>query len=170
MGLGSLVQVALPQLSFLTQVAAGALAGLAAAVAMILPMSRQPEGFTPAYIAASVVRRTTPDDVRFVDANVTHHGVGVLAGALYAAVLALSSALFPDIVRMEGVELLPHLVSVTLVVLFIYGFFAHIVLPRAGGQIYEEQATAVRGQWLRSSLVFGAVLVVVGPGLVSLAV
>lgn len=170
MALGSLVQVTLPQLPLLAQLAAGALAGLAAAVAMILPMSRQPEGFTPAYIAASVLRRTTPDEVSFVDANVAHHGAGVLAGALYAAVLALSSALAPDLVRMEGVELVPHLLSVVLIVLFIYAFFAHLVLPRAGGRIYEEQATAVRGQWLRSSLVFGAVLVVVGPTLLSLAV
>jgi hypothetical protein len=170
MALGSLVQVTLPQLPLLAQLAAGALAGLAAAVAMTLPMSRQPEGFTPAYIAASVLRRTTPDEVGFVDANVAHHGAGVLAGVLYAAVLALSSALAPDLVRMEGVELVPHLLSVVLIVLFIYAFFAHLVLPRAGGRIYEEQATAVRGQWLRSSLVFGAVLVVVGPTLLSFAV
>lgn len=169
MALGSIVLVTLPQLSFLTQLAAGALSGLAAAVAMLLPMSRQPEGFTPAYIAAALLRQTTPDEVRFLDANIAHHGAGVLAGALYAAVLALSSALFPDVLRMEQVELFPHLLSVMLIVLFIYAFFAHFVLPRAGGQIYEEQATAVRGQWLRSSLVFGAVLVVVGPALVSLA-
>jgi hypothetical protein len=167
---GSLVQVGLPQLSFLLQVAAGSLAGLAAALAMIVPMSRQPEGFTPAYIAASVLRRTTPDEVRFIEANVAHHGTGMVAGGLYAAVLVSLSAVVPDVVRMERVELLPHLIAVTLVVLFIYVFFAHLVLPRAGGRIYEEQATAVRGQWLRSSLVFGAVLVVVGPTLVSLAV
>jgi hypothetical protein len=169
MALESIVQVTLPQLSLFMQLAAGAVAGLAAAVAMLVPMSRQPEGFTPAYIAASVLRQTTPDEVRFLDANIAHHGAGVLAGTLYAAVLALLSAVVPDLLRMEAVELLPHLLSVMLIVLFIYAFFAHLVLPRAGGRIYEEQATAVRGQWLRSSLVFGAVLVVVAPALVSLA-
>ncbi|SEO26262.1 hypothetical protein SAMN04487948_101403 [Halogranum amylolyticum] len=164
---GGLLQVALSQLSFLSQVAAGAVAGLAAAIAMVVPMSRQPEGFTPAYIAASVLRRTTPDEVRFVEANVVHHGTGMVAGGLYAAVLMFLSGVVPDLVRMEQVELFPHLLSVSLVVLFVYVFFAHLVLPRAGGRIYEEQATAVRGQWLRSSLVFGAVLVVVGPTLLS---
>lgn len=160
-------QLALPQLTLLGTLAAGAVAGLIAAVAMLLPMSRQPEGFTPAYVAASVLRRTTPDEVRFRDANVAHYGAGIVAGVLYAGCLALMSATFPELVAVDGVELVPHVLSVVVVVLFIYAFFAHLVLPRAGRRIYEEQATAVRGQWLRSSLVFGAVLVVVGPALVS---
>lgn len=166
--LGTVVsQLVVPQLTLVGMLAAGAVAGVIAAIAMLFPMSRQPEGFTPAYVAASVVRRTPPDDVRFRDANVAHHGAGALAGVLYAGCLAFTSALAPELFAVEGVELVPHIFSVVLVVLFIYTFFAHLVLPRAGSDIYEEQATAVRGQWLRSSLVFGAVLVVVGPTLVS---
>jgi hypothetical protein len=147
----------------------GAVAGLAAAVAMDVPMGRQSEGFTPAFVAASVLRRTTPDAVSFRDANVAHHGAGLLAGVLYALVLTGVEALLPTLVPVGGVALVPHLVAVFGVVLFIYGFFSYLVLPRAGGRIYEEQATAVRGQWLRSSLVFGVALAVVAPVLLGAA-
>lgn len=150
-------------LSTVATLLAGALAGLAAAVVMDYPMSRQPEGFTPAYVAASVLRRTTPDDVRFRDASLTHHGAGLIAGVLYALVDIAFDGVFPPTVAVDGVDLLPHVASVVVVVLAIYAFFAHGVLPRAGGRIYEEQSTAVRGQWLRSSLVFGAALAVVAP-------
>jgi hypothetical protein len=98
----------------LVTLAVGGVAGLAAALVMDLPMSRQSEGFTPAYIAASVLRRSPPSDVSFRDANLVHHA--------------------------------------------------------AGGTIYEERATAVRGQWLRSSLVFGAALAVIAPALFSTVV
>lgn len=170
MALGSFVQALLPQTVLLAPLLAGAVAGFVAAVAMVLPMSRQPEGFTPAYVVAAALHRTTPDEVRFLDANVAHYGTGALAGVLYAVVFVTLGSLFPPLVQVEGVRLVPHVVAVVFVVLFIYAFFAHLLLPRTGGRIYEEQATAVRGQWLRSSLVFGAVLVVVGPALVSLAV
>jgi hypothetical protein len=153
----------------LVTLAVGAVAGLAAAVVMDVPMSRQSEGFTPAYIAASVLRRSPPSDVSFRDANVVHHAAGALGGVLYAAVagalvLALGSTPAPGAVASA---LGPHLVGVAAVVVFIYLFFAHLVLPRAGGTIYEERATAVRGQWLRSSLVFGLALAVIAPALFS---
>lgn len=141
----------------------GALAGVAAAAAMAVPMSRQPDGFTPAYVAAGVVGRRSSDAVSFRDAAVVHHAAGALAGVLYALVFAVVDAAAPEVFPVGGVDVLPHSLAVTAVVLFIYAFFAHLVLPRAGGRIYEEQATAVRGQWLRSSLVFGAVMVVVIP-------
>ncbi|WP_224448918.1 hypothetical protein [Haloprofundus salilacus] len=145
------------------RLALGALAGLVAAVVMDAPMGRQEGGFTPAYVAASVLRRTTPDAVSFRDATVVHHGAGLLAGVLYAVVLTFGETVVPRVVSLGGVDLLSHLVAVGVVVSFIYVFFAHFVLPRAGGDIYEEQSTAVRGQWLRSSLVFGAALAVVAP-------
>nr|WP_231751729.1 hypothetical protein [Halogeometricum sp. CBA1124] len=49
------------------------LSGLVAALVMGLPMARQEEGFTPAYIAASILRGTTPDEVSEVDAHVVHY-------------------------------------------------------------------------------------------------
>ncbi|KTG09217.1 hypothetical protein AUR64_15605 [Haloprofundus marisrubri] len=156
-----------PRVALLARLALGALAGLVAAVVMDVPMGRQEGGFTPAYVAASVLRRTTPDEVSFRDANVVHHGAGLLAGVLYAVVLTASESVVPPVWSLGGVDLLAHLVAVGVVVGFIYGFFAYLVLPRAGRRIYEEQSTAVRGQWLRSSLVFGAALAVVAPFLLA---
>ncbi|MFC4357394.1 hypothetical protein ACFO0N_05450 [Halobium salinum] len=146
----------------------GAVAGLVAAVAMTVPMSKQSEGFTPAYVAAAALRGSRPDDVRFRDAVLAHHVAGLLVGAAYGFLFALLGALLPRLVAVaDGVALLPHVASVALVVAFVYVFFAYLVLPRTGGVVYEEQATAVRGQWLRSTLVFGAALSVVGPLLVT---
>jgi hypothetical protein len=153
----------------LVTLALGAVAGLAAAVVMDVPMSRQSEGFTPAYLAASVLRRTPPSDVSFRDANVVHHAAGALAGVLYAVVagaLALALGATPSPAAVAS-ALPAHAVGVVAVVVFVYLLFAHLVLPRAGGTIYEERATAVRGQWLRSSLVFGAALAVIAPALFS---
>ncbi|WP_224334120.1 hypothetical protein [Haloprofundus halobius] len=160
---------ATPRAASAIRLVLGALAGLVAAVAMGVPMGRQEGGFTPAYVAASVLRRTAPDAVSFRDASVVHHGTGMLAGVLYAAVLTFGENVVPAMVPVGGVDLLSHLAAVALVVSFIYVFFAHFVLPRAGGGIYEEQSTAVRGQWLRSSLVFGAALAVVAPVLFAFA-
>jgi hypothetical protein len=157
--------------SVLPTLAAGALAGLAAAVVMDVPMSRQSEGFTPAYVAAGVLRRTTPDAVSVRDALVVHHLAGVLAGVIYAVVAGVVAVLTgsggrssPDVL---APALVPHVAGVFVVVLFIYLVFAHVVLPRAGGTIYERRATAVRGQWLRSSLVFGAAMALLAPVLLS---
>ena len=141
----------------------GALAGLVAAVVMDWPMSRQPDGFVPAAIAAAIVTRQSVEEVSMTQLLVIHHAAGLLAGVGYGlAVAGLASGL-PEIVRIGGLDLVAHLLAVGLVVVFIYGFFAHFVLPRAGGRSYEEQATAIRGQWLRSALVFGATLAVVAP-------
>jgi hypothetical protein len=153
----------------LSHLALGGVAGLAAAVVMDVPMNRQPEGFTPAYIAASVLRRTTPDKVSFGEASLVHHVAGVLAGALHALLFLAIEFAMPVDVAVAGVPLVGHALAVVTVVAFIYGFFAHLVLPRAGGTIYEERATAVRGQWLRSSLVFGVALTLGAPLLYSLA-
>jgi hypothetical protein len=147
---------------------AGAVAGLVAAVAMDLPMGRQPDGWTPAFVAAAVLSRTAPADVSFGRASLVHHGAGVAAGALYGLVtFALTGAVPP--ISWAGVSLLAHSIGVVLVTLFIYGLFAHVVLPRVGGTVYEERSTAVRGQWLRSSLVFAAAVTIAGPPLIALA-
>ncbi|SEL95244.1 hypothetical protein [Haloferax larsenii] len=142
----------------------GAFAGLAAAVVMDIPMWRQEEGYTPAYVAASVLRRASPNEVSFIDANVVHHVAGALAGVLYALVHLAVDVVVPD-VPIFGLDIFPHVVAVVVVVPSIYALFSYFVLPRAGRAIYEERATAVRGQWLRSALVFGVTLLVLGPAL-----
>ncbi|SFR58297.1 hypothetical protein SAMN04487947_2543 [Halogeometricum rufum] len=139
------------------------LSGLVAALVMGLPMARQEEGFTPAYIAASILRGTTPDEVSEVDAHVVHYGAGVVAGVLYAAAYAALTAVVPPLLSAGSVMVLPHALATIAVVGFVYVFFAHFVLPKAGKRVYEERSTAVRGQWLRSSFVFGVTLVVVLP-------
>lgn len=144
-----------------------ALAGLIASLAMDLSMIQQEEGFTPAYVATSVLLRIPPDDVGFVGASVVHHAVGVLAGAMYAVLYLLWAAFLPVGPVVGRLGVVPHVIAVVAVVLFIYSFFAYFVLPRAGRTIYEERSTAVCGQWLRSSLVFGAGLVLVAPLLTS---
>ncbi|RDI72518.1 hypothetical protein [Halopelagius longus] len=144
-------------------VALCALAGLVASFAMDVAMVQQEEGFTPAYVAAAVLLRVSPEDVGFLGANVVHHAVGVLAGALYALLYLVLALLLPVGPVVGRVGVVPHVVAAVVVVLFIYSFFAHVVLPRAGRSIYEERSTAVCGQWLRSSLVFGAGFVLVAP-------
>ncbi|WP_101294392.1 hypothetical protein [Halegenticoccus soli] len=166
---GTVPQLAAPALSFALNLGIGALAGLAAALAMTLPVRRQSEGFSPAYVAASVFRRKKPDEVSARDANVAHHATGAVAGALYAAVFSALSVVVPGLGRVAGVALLPHLLAVGVVVLLVYASYAYVVLPRAKSAIYEDQSTAVRGQWLRSSLVFGVTLTLIAPVLWSIA-
>ena len=157
--------VTLPSVGTIAErLALGAVVGLAAAVVMDIPMWRQEEGFTPAYIAASVFRRTSPENVDFLDANLVHHVAGVVSGIFYAIVYLVVDGIIPEL-PLAGVDIVPHLLSMVAVVVSIYFLFSYFVLPRAGRGIYEERATAVRGQWLRSSLVFGMALLVLGPAL-----
>jgi len=137
--------------------------GVIAALVMDWPMSRQPEGFTPAYIAAGVLTRTPAESVRFRTAMIAHHLAGGLAGVLYALVALGVDRVSPGLSPAVGVALHAHLIGVVVVVAFIYAFFAFLVLPRAGGRPYEEQATAVRGQWLRSALVYGVTVLILVP-------
>ncbi|WP_129112991.1 hypothetical protein [Halegenticoccus tardaugens] len=164
---GTVFQLASPALSFVADLGVGALAGFVAALALALPVRRRSsQTFAPAYVAASVLRRKKPDEIGLRDASVAHHGAGALAGALYGVAFSAFSVLVPGLGRVDGVAgvaVLPHLLAVAVAVLSGYAAFAYLVLPRAGSAIYEEQSTAVRGQWLRTSLVFGATLTVVAP-------
>ncbi|WP_331280782.1 hypothetical protein [Halobellus rufus] len=126
-------------------------------------MSRQEDGFTPAYVAAGLLRRKPPTETSFGEALVVHHVTGAVAGVLYAISYLLFAAVTPDLHPIGGVLTLGHLVATVAVSAFVYAFFAHVVLPRAGRGIYEERATAVRGKWLRSAVVFGVVLGVTVP-------
>ena len=137
--------------------------GLLGAVAMDLPMSKQEDGFTPAYVAAALIRRSPAGEIPFREAVVVHHATGAIAGGLYALVFLLLAAFVPAGAVVGGVEGIPHIAATAAIAAFVYGFFAHVVLPRAGRRIYEERATAVRGQWLRSAVVFGVVLGVTVP-------
>ena len=148
-------------------VAVCAACGVFAAVVMDFPMAKQAEGFTPAYIAASVLARSRPSSVGFRSAFAVHHVAGAAAGLLYAlAYLAVAGPL-PGVTAVGGVDAVPHALATLFVSGFIYAFFAHLVLPRRGRGIYEERSTAVRGQWLRSVVVFGVTVAVAVPAATS---
>ncbi|MFB6089921.1 MAG: hypothetical protein ABEJ97_02575 [Halobellus sp.] len=149
-----------------------AVCGLLGALVMDVPMANQEHGYMPAYVAASTLLRRAPGEVSFPAALVLHHVTGAVAGGLYATVylafgLAAVTLAVPGI-PLGGVAAVPHALATVLVSGFIYAFFAHLVLPRAGRRIYEERATAVRGQWLRSTVVFGVVLGVTVPAATTL--
>jgi hypothetical protein len=146
-----------------------AVAGLIAAIVMSVPMRRQAEGFTPAYVAASVLRRTDPDAVAARDASLLHHATGVLAGLLFGVLYQLLSMVLPPVVGLGTLAVVPHVAALGAVVAFVYTFFADIVLPRFGEELDEERATAVAGQWLRSVVVFGSTVAVVFPALFTVA-
>jgi hypothetical protein len=167
MGSLSAVTTALLDAETLLFLCVSALAGLFAAIAMDVVMVRQEHGYTPAYVAAAVLQRVSPDEVSFVDANVVHHAAGLAAGVLYGLLYVALAAVVPLRASLGRVELVPHVVAAEVMVVFIYTFFAYVVLPRAGRSIYEERSTAVRGQWLRSSFVFGVGVVVAAPVLAS---
>jgi len=133
--------------------------GLLAAVVMDYPMSRQPQGFEPAYVAAGVLTRRAPEAVPFRDAVVAHHAFGPPAGVLYGIVTPPVAAVLPDIAAVGGLDLGAHVLGVALTVAFVYLFFSSLVLPRAG-RYGADEATAITGQWLRSAVVFGAALFV----------
>ena len=137
--------------------------GVLAAIVMDFPMARQAEGFTPAYIAASVLARSQSDTVAFATAFAVHHIAGAAAGILYAVVYLGGIGVLPGGPAVGGVTVVPHGVATLTVAGFIYAFFAYLVLPRRGQRIYEERATAVRGQWLRSVVVFGVTVALVVP-------
>lgn len=146
-----------------------AVAGLIAAVVMDVPMRRQAEGFTPAYVAASVLRQTDTDAVAFRDASLLHHATGVLAGVLFGVIYVGLSAILPDVLRVGALALVPHVAALGIVVAFVYAFFADFVLPRFGDELGEDRTTVVTGQWLRSAVVFGLTVAVVFPALLSVA-
>lgn len=147
-----------------------AVAGLVAAIGMGYPMWKQSDGFAPAYVAVGLLTRRNFSDVPLQEALVLHHVAGTIAGVLYA-VLALSfGGGVPAVVTVAGVPLAPHLLATLVVVAGIYGVFAKLILPRASAGRYEETDTAVRGQWLRSALAFGAAMVVLVPAILSAVV
>lgn len=143
----------------------GAIAGLVASLVMNWPMSRAEHGFTPAYIAAGVVTRTPPREVSFTAAVVAHHLAGLLVGVGYGVFVAGLHAILPETIAVGQLDVFTHAIAVAVIVAFIYVFFAHVVLPTAAERIYEEESTAVRGQWLRSALVYGGVLLVLVPAI-----
>ena len=137
---------------------AGVRAGFGAAVVMDLPMAIQKEGYTPAYVAAGVLRGQDPEAASRIDATIAHHGAGALGGVLFALVYAAldTTAISTAESRSEGISTPAYPIAVGFVVVFVYAFFARFVLVRFGGEA-RDRAGAVRRAWAVSTLVYGAV-------------
>jgi hypothetical protein len=148
-----------------TWLAFAVIAGFVAALAMNGPMLWLSEGYVPAAVAASVLLRTVPSRVSRRNAVVVHHTAGLVAGGFYGGIGVLFDSVLSPIGRVAGLSMLAHLLAVIAVVLFLYAFFAWLVLPQYGGS-KRDSARTVRRHWLFSTAVFGSVVAFVVPALV----
>ena len=138
-------------------VAIAILAGLAAAIAMNLPMAGLAEGYTPAVVTTSVIQQTVPSQVSSRAAVAVHHAFGPLAGMAYAVCGIALDGVFPSVTRIAGLSLGAHGVAVVLVSASSYGALAYVILLQYGGAARDRTA-AVRRDWLATTAVFGASL------------
>lgn len=139
----------------------GLLAALAAAVAMRL----QSYGYVPAYVAAAVAWRRTPESVSRSAADATLLAVGMGAGLLLEVLVVGWEALRPNLgvgieIVVAGVTTVSELVAFAVVVAVLYVGFSRVVFPRYGGAAFETRPGTVRRQWAVSSLVYGVGLFV----------
>lgn len=142
---------------------AGVFAGLAGALAMAVSMGRHPEGWTPAFLTAALVRRTAPEQVTFELASAVHHVAGGFTGLLYGVAFVGFALVVPWHGLLFGFPFVPHVLAVTLDTLVVYGGFAHLLFPHARRRADQQRETAIRGQWLRSSLVYAATVTIIAP-------
>lgn len=149
-------------------IAFGVLVGLGGGVVMDVLLAQQEDGFAPARVAAGVLTGRSPAEVPFRDAVVVHHVASGIVGGLYSVLSFALAAVVPFGWMLWRVQVVPHALAVGTVVGFIYFFFTSVVLPRVDDGVYEERATAIHGQWLRAAALFGAVVLVGVPALVTL--
>jgi len=145
----------------------GVVTGFVGGVVMDLLLTQQEDGFAPARVAVAVLTGRTPVEVPFRDAVVAHHVASGLVGALYGVLSFVFAALIPTGWLVGGVRAVPHALAVLIVVGFIYFLFTSVVLPRVDDGVYEDRATAIHGQWLRAAALFGAVMLVGVPAIVT---
>lgn len=149
-----------------TRLLLAVLAGVLATVIMNVPIQRQSEGTAPTFVVAAALTGRNLTEVSPRAASVVHYVLGVLAALAHtlAAVgleQALPTAAYLDSVRLY---LAPHLVAGLLLLGVVFGGFAYVVLPLAGGPARDRAAT-VRTQWLVSSAVYVAALLAAIPAL-----
>ncbi|MGZ0746505.1 MULTISPECIES: hypothetical protein [unclassified Haloparvum] len=148
-------------------VVVGVAAGLVGGVVMDLLLTQQEDGFAPARVGVAVLTGRSPVEVPFRDAVVAHHVASGLVGGLYSVLSFAFAALVPTEWLVGGVRTIPHALAVLIVVGFVYFLFTAVVLPRVDDSVYEDRATAIHGQWLRAAALFGAVLLVGVPAIVT---
>lgn len=142
----------------MTTLALGGLVGLLGAVVMDVPMGFLAEGFTPAYLAASKLQGTTPEQVSDATAQLLHHGVGTGTGVLYGLLLFFVDA-------QVGSVAAAGLVAAGAVTIGIVLFFVFLVVPSAGFD--DERSATVARHWVLSAFVYGVALAFLGPVVVA---
>jgi len=130
-------------------IAFGVLAGMVATRAMDVVMTRLPEGETPPFIAAGVLTEQSPDTAPGRLAAVVHHVAGWLTGPLFVTLLLLAGAVLGD-----GV--VTYLLTATVLLVLMVGFFALVVLPRPG--LPRQRVRTITRDWAVSALGYLLVL------------
>lgn len=145
----------------------GVLVGLGAGVVMDVLLAQQEDGFAPARVAVGVLTRRSPAEVPFRDAVAAHHVASGLVGGLYSVLSFAFAAFVPFGWTLGRVRVVPHVLAVLVVVGSAYLVFTGVVLPRVDDSVYEERATAIHGQCLRAAALFGTVVLLGVPALVT---
>ncbi|WP_435197145.1 hypothetical protein [Natronomonas sp. EA1] len=153
---------------FTTRLLVNVVAGLFATIVMNIPMKTLREGQTPPFVAASALSGDDLPEVPSALASGIHYGAGMLGGVLYTLLVVGFEDVVPvpplAFIEGTGLALGPHLLAGAVVLAFLYGFFAYLVLPRFGQSAYaEERRDRVRADWLRSALVYVTALLVLVP-------
>jgi len=142
------------------------LSGAVAALLMNIPMYVQPEGYRPAYVAAGGLLGCDPGEADDVVAVAVHHVTGVAAALLYGAVVFGFGSLLPEVLLLNGIPVVSHLLGAGAVTLFIFYFFQRVAMPRAGGSFKTDAEPIVR-QWALSAFIYGTTLALLLPVIVT---
>jgi hypothetical protein len=145
-------------------------AGFAATAIMTIAMAALPKGGVPPYVAAAALFGRSPASVTKRQADAAHYAAGMLAGVLYElSFLGIDAvgAVNHELVVLGAATSLTvsDLLAVGFVIVFLYGFFGHLVFPRFGDRLYADAGTrrTVRRDWSVSAVVYGLALLVVVP-------
>lgn len=145
----SLLQTAVP-LSVPLLFLGGAIAGVAATLAMDVAMGRLDEGETPPRIASGVLTDRHPDRAPERLATVVHYVAGALTGPLFVWLTLVAGGVVgagPLAVALAAVVCYPLMV----------GFFALVVLPRSRG-LSAQRLGRIRRAWGAEAAVYLLVL------------
>lgn len=147
-----------------TRLLVALVAGVLATVVATVPVQVQSEGTTPSFVAVAVLTRSEPADVSSRTASAVHHVGGVLAALAHAlSAVGLEALLGPEtFLASVRLYVAPHLLAGLLLLGVLFGGFAYVVLPLAGGEVHDR-AARVRTQWLVTATVYVAALLAAVP-------
>jgi hypothetical protein len=141
------------------------LAGLGAALVMNIPVNVLSRGHVPLDVAASALWRRPVESVTVSETDAVHYAAGMAAGALFELLLVIAEAVRPTVVDLAGLVTLSEIVAALLVAALVYGVFAFLVVPRYGGEFYEDETErrTVTRQWAVCAATYGIGILVMVP-------